>query len=492
MLLLFKFFFCGIISSLIFPPFFLTPLGFIIYPTLFFLINKKEFTNSSFFYHFLSGFLYGLGLFSILLIWIKEPFFINVETSKFSIFSYFLIIYFSLFFGLIFIVINFFNNISIKFILLPATFVLNEIIFANLWYGFPWITHSLIHSANNFGISIIYYFGTYGLSYLTLVIFLFPSIFIFQKKIKFKLFVIFYFLVILFLLILIIMRNSNKENIYSKDIDVSIVQMNFEVNQNLNSANLQNKYDEINNKIISNKSEIIIFAENNYPYLINNNYQLKKIQKNLDPNTSLIMGLTRKEKNKYYNSLYLINDNNIKNFDKKILVPFGEFIPLRKYLSFMEIIAGTHDFAAGSKNRFLNIKDKINIIPVICYEIIFFWKLLNDYNNTADLIINLTNDSWFGNFSGPYQHFYLTRLRAAEYNKPLIRVSNNGISAGIDNFGNIIDYIPLNIAATNNIKIKILKNHKNYLKYHFLIFYIISISFLISLFIKIKYEYRKT
>ena len=60
-------------------------------------------------------------------------------------------------------------------------------------------------------------------------------------------------------------------------------------------------------------------------------------------------------------------------------------------------------------------------------------------------MINITNDAWFGSISGPYQHFYLSRMRAVEFNKPLIRVSNNGISAIINNKGKIIDYIPLNL-----------------------------------------------
>ena len=136
--------------------------------------------------------------------------------------------------------------------------------------------------------------------------------------------------------------------------------------------------------------------------------------------------------------------NLINEYNKIKLVPFGEFVPFRGFIKFMEIIAGSIDFAMGDGQRIVNLNNQLSFIPAICYEIIFFWKLINDENNNADFIINLTNDSWFGQLSGPYQHFYLARLRAAEFNKPLIRVSNNGISAVIDNFGNIIDYIELN------------------------------------------------
>ena len=73
------------------------------------------------------------------------------------------------------------------------------------------------------------------------------------------------------------------------------------------------------------------------------------------------------------------------------------------------------------------------------------------------MIINLTNDSWFGQLSGPYQHFYFARLRAAEFNKPIIRVSNNGISAAVDNLGNILSYIELD---KKEVKGKLIYNYQ--------------------------------
>jgi apolipoprotein N-acyltransferase len=152
----------------------------------------------------------------------------------------------------------------------------------------------------------------------------------------------------------------------------------------------------------------------------------------------------------------------------------------------MEIIAGSTDFALGEGQRIVGINDELNFIPAICYEIIFFWKLINDENNNADFIINLTNDSWFGQLSGPYQHFYLSRLRAAEFNKPLIRVSNNGISAAIDNFGNIIDYIELNKKEVKEINIQIPELKNNFIYYHRFIFYFFILLFLMGLFLNKK------
>ena len=159
------------------------------------------------------------------------------------------------------------------------------------------------------------------------------------------------------------------------------------------------------------------------------------MQKFLDSNSNIIIGATRQEEHKFYNSMFVINNNNFQKFDKQILVPFGEFIPFRSIFGFMKFIAGTNDYSIGEDKRFIKVNDKISFLPVICYEIVYFWHLFNNTNHNTNLIINITNDSWFGNFSGPYQHFYFTRLRAAEFNKDLIRVSNNGISAYINNYG---------------------------------------------------------
>ena len=246
------------------------------------------------------------------------------------------------------------------------------------------------------------------------------------------------------------------------------------------------KYKSILDTIRLNTSDILIFAENNFPYLVKDNHEIKTLQNYLKPSTNLVIGLTRKENDQFYNSLYSINNNTIHSFDKQILVPFGEFIPFRSFLQFMERIAGSTDFTLGKGQRIISLNEDLNFIPAICYEIIFFWKLINDENHNADFIINLTNDSWFGQFSGPYQHFYFARLRAAEFNKTLIRVSNNGISAAIDNYGNIIDYIKLDKKIVKNINIQIPELKNNFINYHYFVFYFFTFLLLIGIFLNTK------
>ena len=178
-----QFFLCGILTSFLFPPFFLIPIGFIIFPYLFHLSQSKQFISLNYKYHFISGFFYGLGFFSIYLMWIKEPFFLDDLTKNYFIFSYLLIIYCSLFFGVIFFILKFFNNILIKFIVFPGLIVSAEYLCANLSYGFPWFSFSLIHSANlhrNF--NYLLYRNLWIKFYFTCDFFV--SSFFFNKKIK--------------------------------------------------------------------------------------------------------------------------------------------------------------------------------------------------------------------------------------------------------------------------------------------------------------------
>ena len=479
------FFLCGILVSFLYPPFFLTPVGFFIFPFLFYLLNHKNYIALSHKKHFFSGFSFGLGFFIIYLGWIKEPFFIEDITKKYFIFSYLLIIYCSLYYGIIFFIISFFKTKIVKLFTLPILIVLVEFISNNLLYGFPWLSFSLVHSNNIIGSSLIYFSGTYFTSYITVLIFLLFSIFFIENLKLRKVLQLFYLFIFLLIIILSLTRYYDAKSSKSDFINISIIQSNFHINQYLDQNEKLKKQKFILDLIHKNKSEIILFGENDYPFLMNLN-NINLIQSHIQNNQSVIIGSTRKEDNNYFNSIFLIRKNEYSYFDKQILVPFGEFLPLRNLFSFMEYISGSIDFTVGSKERILHLNN-IKILPAICYEILFFWKLLNKSNINSNIIVNITNDSWFGNYSGPYQHFYFAKLRAAEFNKTLIRVSVNGISAGIDNFGRVIKFSKLNQQQNKIISIPINSNNNQYVRFHKIIFFLIFFPLLIVLFIKKKY-----
>ena len=160
----------------------------------------------------------------------------------------------------------------------------------------------------------------------------------------------------------------------------------------------------------------------------------------------LIFGIRRHEKNKIFNSLILLSNDGVvkEKYDKYHLVPFGEYIPVLRFLSDHNILFqnnyDTFGFSSGSGAKILS--SKIGLIrPLICYEAIFFQEINN--NPRPNFLVNLTNDGWLGSWAGPEQHLQQVRMRAIEQGLPVIRSANTGISAVIDPYGNVIESIPL-------------------------------------------------
>ena len=174
MVYIIKFLFCGLITAFLFPPFLILPVGFIIFPYLFFLITDQKLLNASKYMHFIYGIFYGLGLNIIVLFWIKEPFYFNSGTKSIAYISYLLVLYVSIYYGFAFFILCFFKNGFAKLILLPVLFVIVEILREKISFGFPWVTFSLISSANFLIVNLAFYVGTYGLSYIIIFIFLIP------------------------------------------------------------------------------------------------------------------------------------------------------------------------------------------------------------------------------------------------------------------------------------------------------------------------------
>jgi apolipoprotein N-acyltransferase len=147
----------------------------------------------------------------------------------------------------------------------------------------------------------------------------------------------------------------------------------------------------------------------------------------------------------YYNSAYLISPvtKSISKYDKAHLVPYGEYVPFKKWLPFLgKVVAQVGDFQPGTSGKTLPWKQN-GLGVQICYEIIFPGLSRAMVKNDAVLLINITNDAWFGTTSGPYQHFSMTIFRAVENRRSLARAANTGISGFIDPVGRILAATPL-------------------------------------------------
>ena len=157
-------------------------------------------------------------------------------------------------------------------------------------------------------------------------------------------------------------------------------------------------------------------------------------------------------------------DNNFKiiqEYNKRKLVPFGEFLPFEKFLNnfgLKKITEGHGSFLKGNKNNNLYIY-KMNILPLICYEVIFT-NLIQKSNLDTNLIINISEDGWFGKTIGPDQHFAKSIFRAIENNTFFLRSANKGISAIIDNKGKIVKRLDRNEAGSIEFEVPLIQSIK--------------------------------
>ena len=145
-----------------------------------------------------------------------------------------------------------------------------------------------------------------------------------------------------------------------------------------------------------------------------------------------------------WNSLVAIDGTarRVAVYDKARLVPFGEYVPLRSVLAFTQVTGGRIDFSRGPGRRTLAVPGLPTFSPLICYEMIFSGRVV-DPDKRPEWLLNVTNDGWFGDSAGPYQHFAAARMRAVEEGLPVVRAANSGISAAIDPYGRVVQRLGL-------------------------------------------------
>ena len=288
-------------------------------------------------------------------------------------------------------------------------------------------------------------------------------------------------------------RIDNNNYLYDKNISIKIISPSISLEDYKYKTEISQleKLIKISNPN-KNKKTIFIWPEGLFyeSYLQDLNKYKNLFINNFSENHLIVLGINSRENNKYFNSLVVLNHKLeiLSVYNKINLVPFGEFLPLESLLSqfgLKKITKGYNSFSSGDERLMFNLGNKFynkNILPLICYEIIYSGKIKKK-NQLPDLIINISEDAWFGDSIGPHQHFSKAIYRAIEEGVFIARSTNKGISAFIDPSGKVIK--SLNTRESGNLEVYFPHFYKKTLfsiygnKIFFLIIFLYILFFLI-------------
>lgn len=232
----------------------------------------------------------------------------------------------------------------------------------------------------------------------------------------------------------------------------ALLQPNITQEMRWNNADLLAIFDRMmrmTDDAVSRKPDVIIWPESTVPmtFMSTDFYRDSVEAVSRDNNVDIILGSVAedpKNPDRIWNTAYLIEGGEAKGrYDKIRLVPFGEYVPLRKMLFFAEkLVHAVGEFQFGTNDFPLDGKFKYG--PAICYEVVFPRIPAVQVQHGADVLVTITNDAWFGDTAAPRQHLAMARMRAIETDRYLLRSATTGISAVVDPTGHIVEQLPLN------------------------------------------------
>ena len=247
--------------------------------------------------------------------------------------------------------------------------------------------------------------------------------------------------------------------------------------------------DNLNKLIdrVSNDSELVVLPEAELPYS-QNSIRFIDFLKNTEISEKIILGVWKYEDAKLYNAIYSPRYNEA--YKKIHLVPFGEYIPfiegLRGIINFFDLPMSNVSHGSQLQEN-IRILDNIPISSPICFDIAFP-NTVRKMNKSSLLMINVSNDTWFGNSIGPYHHLSIARVRSIENNRYTIRATNDGISAIISNKGTIVTLLDKGKSDILEGNVKLIKNSTFYSRNGHLFFIILSFIMVLIPFLKIIWK----
>ena len=440
----------GGMLALAFPRPDLYPVAWIALIPLFVFMERRPFA---------SGFAAGMAFFAPVLYWLNI-----VMTSYgglqpiFSLLAYlFLLVYLSLYFGLAtWLSCSLKLKFKLPFLLtMPFLWIALEYLRGCLLTGFPWAL--LGYSQQNFSAAIqsADVTGVYGVSFLLISVNCALAWIIRDPQKKWS-----WIGAVAVILMTVthvgygFWRNSQPLDVRSDSLRISLIQGNIDQAQKWVPENRQatiDKYQKLSKQALSDPVDLLIWPEAATPFFLQDETDAAQQVRNLprQMETPLLLGSPAYQRlndgrYRYFNSAFLLQtgQQEVERSDKIHLVPFGEYVPLGQLLTFInKLVVGVGDFSPGRVKPLLLDDDPIGAL--ICYEVIFP-GLARDYvRKGSRLLVNLTNDAWFGHSSAPYQHLAMSRFRSIENRIWLARAANTGISAFISPSGRVVSAGPI-------------------------------------------------
>ena len=468
----------GIVSALAMPPFDLVFLLFATFPVLVWLMDSAASEPSTGFFSklwdgFKPGFFFGFGYFFAGLWWIGSAFLVEAEDFLWALPIAIVAVPFALALfwgGATALARLFWSGDSGRLFMLAACFTLFEYLRGFVATGLPWnpisgaafFTPTMMQSASVVGIYGMTAFAVFVFSSVAIIV---PGIDNQSRSRKFV-------LVLSSLFVLVhagygVWRVQEANTQFVPDVTLRLVQPNidqrYKFDKDKETENFKTYMDlsvregEEGEPGLSGTTHLI-WPESVFPYLLTQRRDtLAAIGSMLPEGTSLLTGAARAEaattggKGFVFNSVYVIDHQGeiVSAADKTHLVPFGEYIPFQSVIGALGIEQLANQdggFEPGSSRKLISTGIGPKILPLICYEIIFSGNLWNK-DERPGWIMNLTNDGWFGNTPGPYQHLRQSILRGVEEGLPVVRVANSGISGVYDAYGRAIKELPLGEAG---------------------------------------------
>ncbi len=451
----------GAAAGLAMPPFDVWPLLFLAFPVLIWALDDAAPRRA-----FLTGWLFGLGYFSVCFYWIGIAFLVDAATYLWMM--PFMVGALSggmaLYWGLAALATVLLRRQGLaRIIAFALCLALAEWLRGHLLTGFPWTAPGL--AVIGMG-ALAQTASLIGMTGLTLFIVLWaslPALFGFASLRRREIIAA---LLLIALLPALWLWGSTRLSATQDDpatkVNIRIVQPNISQDDKWRGDNARPIFDKL--KFLSSQASpqrpngiadvsVVIWPESSVSFYMDESVEgLNELADMLPDGTALVMGALRREKGaegerRVFNSvLGLDSDANVAaRYDKWRLVPGGEFLPFESILEplgFRKVVTVPGSFAAGPGPRNIALPGLPPAAVLICYEAIFPHDLV-DPTQRPDWIINVTNDGWFGKSSGPYQHLAQARLRTIEQGLPLARAANTGISAIIDSYGRIVTSLGL-------------------------------------------------